>query len=52
MTRRSEAFYLGLVISLTNLLLITLLVVIAWRTNAMLLFRRDPPPPVTIPAQM
>lgn len=42
---RSDAFWLGLAMALTQILLLSFLCVAAWRTNAVMLFRKDSTPP-------
>lgn len=43
--RRSDAFWLGMALALINVLILTGILVIAWRTNAVMLMRRDAPIP-------
>ena len=43
--RRSDAFWLGMANAIILALLLAFLIVIAWRTNAVMLMRRDAPIP-------
>lgn len=46
--RRSESYHLALAFALILTLLLTFLIVLAWRTNAVLLHRRDSPPAAVV----
>jgi hypothetical protein len=45
-SRRPDSFYLALVIAVIHALLLVVLIVVVWRTNAVLLFRQDSNPPL------
>lgn len=42
---RSDAFWLGMANAIILSLLLAFLILLAWRTNAVMLLRRDTPPP-------
>jgi len=45
MERRSDSFWLAVLLGAIHLALLVFLAVVAWRTTAMVLFRKDNPPP-------
>lgn len=44
-SNRSDAFWLGVMLGIIHALTLATLLVLAWRTNAVMLMRRDQPPP-------